>query len=200
MLVTQSCPILCDPMDCSPPGYSVHQFSRQEYWSGQQFSFPGDVPHLRSKLGSAASQTDYLPSELPGKPQKTEVCYKTEGLEVAQRAAARAFIRHQRNTSRRLPINCWGHLTLRCSQLAHGHLQYSTCLSQIHFHPMVGSLPMPLRTERMNLCRQPGNMHRKLAQLYGIGRNHTNFSIQCCPRESKIRLIIFFAAKDEEAL
>ena len=22
--VTQSCPILCDPMDCSPPGYSVH--------------------------------------------------------------------------------------------------------------------------------------------------------------------------------
>ena len=22
--VTQSCPALCDPMDCSPPGYSVH--------------------------------------------------------------------------------------------------------------------------------------------------------------------------------
>ena len=22
--VTQSCPILCDPMDCSPSGYSVH--------------------------------------------------------------------------------------------------------------------------------------------------------------------------------
>ena len=20
----QSCPILCDPMDCSPPGFSVH--------------------------------------------------------------------------------------------------------------------------------------------------------------------------------
>ena len=24
MLVTQSCPVLCDPMDCSPPGSSVH--------------------------------------------------------------------------------------------------------------------------------------------------------------------------------
>ena len=24
MLVTQSCPTLCDPMDCSPPGSSVH--------------------------------------------------------------------------------------------------------------------------------------------------------------------------------
>ena len=24
MLVTQSCPTLCDPMNCSPPGSSVH--------------------------------------------------------------------------------------------------------------------------------------------------------------------------------
>ena len=24
MLVTQSCPMLCHPMDCSPPGSSVH--------------------------------------------------------------------------------------------------------------------------------------------------------------------------------
>ena len=32
--VAQSCPTLRDPMDCSPPGYSVRGFSRQEYWSG----------------------------------------------------------------------------------------------------------------------------------------------------------------------
>ena len=32
--VTQSCPILRDPMDCSLPGSSIHGFSRQEYWSG----------------------------------------------------------------------------------------------------------------------------------------------------------------------
>ena len=24
VLVTQSCPTLCDPMDCNPPGSSVH--------------------------------------------------------------------------------------------------------------------------------------------------------------------------------
>ena len=24
VLVTQSCPSLCDPLDCSPPGSSVH--------------------------------------------------------------------------------------------------------------------------------------------------------------------------------
>ena len=28
ILVTQLCPTLCDPMDCSPPGSSV-EFSRQ---------------------------------------------------------------------------------------------------------------------------------------------------------------------------
>ena len=31
--VTQSCLTLCGPMDCNPPGSSVHGISRQEYWS-----------------------------------------------------------------------------------------------------------------------------------------------------------------------
>ena len=25
VLVAQSCPTLCDPMDCNPPGFSVHE-------------------------------------------------------------------------------------------------------------------------------------------------------------------------------
>ena len=33
-LAAQSCPTLCDPMNCSPPGSSVHGILRQEYWSG----------------------------------------------------------------------------------------------------------------------------------------------------------------------
>ena len=32
--LVQSCLTLCGPMDCSPPGCSVHGMSRQEYWSG----------------------------------------------------------------------------------------------------------------------------------------------------------------------
>ena len=36
--VDQSCPTLSDPTDCSPPGSSVHGFSRQEYWSGVPLS------------------------------------------------------------------------------------------------------------------------------------------------------------------
>ena len=29
----QSCPALCEPIDGSPPGSSVHGILRQEYWS-----------------------------------------------------------------------------------------------------------------------------------------------------------------------
>ena len=34
------CLTLSDPMDCSPPGSSVHGFSRQEYWSGVPLPSP----------------------------------------------------------------------------------------------------------------------------------------------------------------
>ena len=33
---------LCDSMDCSPPGSSVHGISRQEYWSELSFPSPGE--------------------------------------------------------------------------------------------------------------------------------------------------------------
>ena len=41
--VAQSCPTLSDPMDYSPPGSSVHGFSRQEYWSGVPLPSPMKV-------------------------------------------------------------------------------------------------------------------------------------------------------------
>ena len=39
--VAQSCPILCDPMDCSPPGSSVHGI----FWSALPFPSLGDLCH-----------------------------------------------------------------------------------------------------------------------------------------------------------
>ena len=38
--VTQSCPTLSDPTDCSLPGSSAMGFSRQEYWSGVPLPSP----------------------------------------------------------------------------------------------------------------------------------------------------------------
>ena len=59
-LVVQLCPTLCDPMDCSPPGSSVHGvFSRQEYWSGWPCSPPGDLPNPRIEPRSPALPEDH---------------------------------------------------------------------------------------------------------------------------------------------
>ena len=50
-----SCPTFCNPVDCSPPGPSVHRFSRQEYQSGLPYSPPGDLPNPGIKLKSFMS-------------------------------------------------------------------------------------------------------------------------------------------------
>ena len=55
------CRTLCNPMDCSPPGSSVHGFPRQEYWSGLPFPSPGDLPDSGIKPTSPALQADCLP-------------------------------------------------------------------------------------------------------------------------------------------
>ena len=44
------------------------EFSRQEYWNGWLFPFPGDLPNPRIEPGSAALQAASLPSGPLGKP------------------------------------------------------------------------------------------------------------------------------------
>ena len=41
----QSCPTLCNPMDLSPPGSSVHGDSPGRNWSGLPCPPPGDLPN-----------------------------------------------------------------------------------------------------------------------------------------------------------
>ena len=43
--VTQSCPSLCDPLDCSHQASVSMGFVRQECWSGLPFPPPGDLPN-----------------------------------------------------------------------------------------------------------------------------------------------------------
>ena len=49
------------------------EFSRPEYWSGQSFLSPGDLPNPRIKPRSPALQADSLPAEPQGKPMNTGV-------------------------------------------------------------------------------------------------------------------------------
>ena len=67
--VAQSCPSLCDLVDCSPPGSSVLGFSRQEYWSGLPFPSPEDLPDPGIEPRSPALQADALTFEPQGSPQ-----------------------------------------------------------------------------------------------------------------------------------
>ena len=81
MLVCQSCPTFCDPVDYSPPGFSVHGIfqARILEWVAFPFSRGSSDPGI--KPGSPAFQAASLPSESPGKPLrllivllKTKIC------------------------------------------------------------------------------------------------------------------------------
>ena len=55
-------------MDCSPPGFSVHEILQARILSGLPFPSPGDLPDSRNEPGCPALQVDSLLPEPPGKP------------------------------------------------------------------------------------------------------------------------------------
>ena len=57
--VTQSCPTLRDPMDCSPPGSSVHVIFQARVLEWDAIAFSDHVTLLRKK-------TNYWPMQQPG--------------------------------------------------------------------------------------------------------------------------------------
>ena len=70
--VAQSCPTLCSPMDCSPPGSSVHGIfqARIQEWVSMPFS--GNLPDPEIELTSLASPAlagGFFTTKPPGKPQ-----------------------------------------------------------------------------------------------------------------------------------
>jgi len=67
-------------------------FSRQEYWNGLPFPYPGDLPDPGIEPRSPAPQADSLPSELPGKcPWSTQKKRQGAGR-VAQKKPMLFFI------------------------------------------------------------------------------------------------------------
>ena len=61
--VAQSCPTLCDSMDCSPLGSSVHRILQARVVEWVAISFSKRYPDPGIKPGSPALQSDTLPSE-----------------------------------------------------------------------------------------------------------------------------------------
>ena len=59
---------LCNPMDCSPPGSSVHGIFQARVLEWVPFPSPGDLADPAIEPGSPPLQADALLSEPPGKP------------------------------------------------------------------------------------------------------------------------------------
>ena len=73
VLATQSCPTLCNPMHCSPPGSSVHgilQARVPKEWVA--VPFPRGVSQPRDWTPSPALQADCSSFEPRGKPSRTQ--------------------------------------------------------------------------------------------------------------------------------
>ena len=56
--VAQSCPTLCDPLDCSPPGSSVHGIlqARILEWAAISFSRGSSWPRHRTQVSCIAGR------------------------------------------------------------------------------------------------------------------------------------------------
>ena len=67
VLVAQSCLTFCDPMNCNPPGSSVHGVLQARILEWVAIPFSRGSSHHRGP-NHPALQADSLPSEPPGKP------------------------------------------------------------------------------------------------------------------------------------
>ena len=63
--VAQLCPTLCNPMDCGPPGSSVHGILQTRILDGVPCPPPGDLPNPGIRPRSPALQADSFLSEPP---------------------------------------------------------------------------------------------------------------------------------------
>ena len=65
--------MLCNPMDCSLPGFSIHEILQARILEWVAISFSRDLPNPGIKPRSPALQVDSLPAEPQGKPKNTGV-------------------------------------------------------------------------------------------------------------------------------
>ena len=97
----QLCVILCNPMDCSLPGCSVHRFFQAR--KRLPFPTPGDLPDPGIQLESPALAGRFFTTKPPGKPfldfSLTCKNYNTTALEMKQSSVL--LKKNQRNQKKK---------------------------------------------------------------------------------------------------
>ena len=129
-LVAQLCPNLCDPMDCSPPGSSVHGISQARVleWVAISFSWGSSWPSDRAHISCLAGR--FFTTEPPGKPKEANsgswlqsvsshcwLCFKLCG-EPSQPLGSQK-VRHDWATERNTAL-CSAYMRTVASPVNHG--------------------------------------------------------------------------------
>ena len=71
----QSCPTVCDPTDCSPPGSSPFSQARILEWVAIAFSRGSSRPRDQTHISCIGSWVFFLTTEPPGKPIIATQCF-----------------------------------------------------------------------------------------------------------------------------
>ena len=153
--VAQSCPTLCNPMDCSLPGSSVHGIfqARVLEWIAISFSRGSSNPGIET--GASALEADTLPSEPPG---KSSIMY------VYTVSAEKAMATHSSTLAWKIP---WTEEPARLQSMGSlrvGH-NWATSLSRIG--EVNGN---PLQCSRLENPRDGGAWW---AAVYGVAQRQT---------------------------
>ena len=103
MVVTQSCPTLCDPMDCIACQATLSMgFSRQEYWSGLSFPSVNQTssggPHQVCHIGGGCTTGSNRPvgAELQNSREFIIVCSSASGKGLLGTQRSKLTAKHWR--------------------------------------------------------------------------------------------------------
>ena len=139
--VSQSCPTLCDPMDCSLPGSSTHGILQARVLECVAISFSRGSSQPRIEPRSPTLQEDAIPSEPPGKPY-FNMKYLTSNF-THPNSLSQVFMVFFASGSKMslISVSC-------CAFLPLLHLSWSL----IHHHTNPVQEPLPFPMHPAHLC------------------------------------------------
>ena len=100
--VTKSCPTLCNPVDCSPPGSSVHGIlqARILEWVDIPFSRGSSQPRDKTRISCIADR--FFTTEPPGKPMLmrpvVKFTFEPIGFNLSHRLTAHSIFPSSKGT------------------------------------------------------------------------------------------------------